>query len=118
MRLLSLARQLKYRTSASAAAAGGASDKSPARTAGPNQFMNPATSGAPIMTSTVVSVRILQPFIFSSFFFSRVLARQLCGLSALLAVTLQNGKLRATTSRDKSPKSVIKHISDRKRISR
>ena len=94
MRLLSLARQLKYRTSASAAAAGGASDNSPAQAAGGNPFMNPATSGAPIITSTVVIVRILHTFICSSPFFPRV-----------TALSLHNGKLRATERRRQTARS-------------
>jgi hypothetical protein len=54
--------------------------------------MNPATSGAPAITSTIVSVITLQTFIFSSPFFR-----------AFLALTLYKGKLRATEMRRQTP---------------
>jgi hypothetical protein len=46
--------------------------------------MNPATSGAPIITSTIVSVRILQTFIFSSPFFAAFSRAGLGGWSRLI----------------------------------
>lgn len=117
IRLLSLARQLKYRTSTSAAAAGGTKADTPARTAGDNQVVNRATSGAPILSTTIVSVRTLQIFIFRSFLAegSRTGAR--ANRPTVIRAHSSQGKLRATETPLKTPEAVRKFISVRSLIS-
>jgi hypothetical protein len=74
---LNFARHSKYTTSTIATAAGGARASATDRIAGVNQVVSPATSGVVMLATTIVSVTILQIFLFASPYVSHVAASAL-----------------------------------------